>query len=52
MEALRNTAKQICEAIPLMLAGKTDQAMNRFNAGKQKQKPAQKPAAVEQEAQE
>ncbi len=54
-ETLRETAKTVGEAIQLMIAGKTDQAMNRFNTGKQKKKPAepqdsdQKPAG-EQEA--
>ncbi len=52
LAALRETAKKIGEAIPLMLEGKTDLAMNRWNAGKQKQKPAAKPAAAEQETHE
>ena len=49
--ALQETAKKIGEAIPLMLSGKTDLAMNRFNTGKQKQKPAEKQSAEKEEAQ-
>ena len=50
LDALREAAKKIGEAIPLMLDGKTDLAMNRYNAGKQKKKPAAESAGAEQEA--
>lgn len=40
LKLLAETAKTVCEALPLMLEGRTDLAMNRFNTGKQKkQKP-------------
>ena len=47
LQTLSETAKTVCEALPLMLTGKTDQAMNRFNTGKQKKPKQQNP---EQEA--
>ena len=49
-ETLRETAKTVNEAIPLMINGKTDMAMNRFNAGKQKKKTAEQPADGQQSA--
>ncbi len=47
LQTLSETAKTVCEALPLMLTGRTDQAMNRFNTGKQKKPKQQTP---EQEA--
>ena len=47
LQTLSETAKTVCEALPLMLTGKTDQAMNRYNTGKQKKPKQQNP---EQEA--
>ena len=47
LQTLSETAKTVCEALPLMLTGKTDQAMNRFNTGKQK-----KPQQLKQQEQE
>ena len=41
-DTLADTAKTVCEALSLMIEGKTDLAMNRFNTGKQK-----KPKAAE-----
>ena len=35
-ETLADTAKTVCAALALMLEGKTDLAMSRFNTGKQK----------------
>jgi PTH1 family peptidyl-tRNA hydrolase len=41
LQTLSKTAETVCEALPLMLADKTDLAMSRYNGGKQKkQKPA------------
>ena len=41
LQTLARTAETVCEALPLMLADKTDLAMSRYNGGKQKkQKPA------------
>ncbi|MBQ6041198.1 MAG: aminoacyl-tRNA hydrolase [Oscillospiraceae bacterium] len=54
LKKLAETAETVGEALPLMLKGNTDLAMNRFNTGKQKKpkpekaKPADAPA--EQEA--
>jgi len=36
METLRETAKRVGEALPLILDGKTDLAMSRYNTGKGK----------------
>ena len=36
MQTLKETAEAVCEILPLMLAGQTDTAMNRFNTGKRK----------------
>ena len=47
LQTLSETEKTVCEALPLMLTGTTDQAMNRFNTGKQKKPKQQNP---EQEA--
>ncbi len=47
MQKLSETAKTVCEALALMLDGRTDLAMNRYNTGKQK-KP--RPPKPEQEA--
>jgi PTH1 family peptidyl-tRNA hydrolase len=41
-EILAETAKTVCEAIPLILSGRIDLAMSRFNPGKAK--PAAPPA--------
>ena len=43
MEKLRETAKTVCAALPLMLEGKTDLAMSRYNTGKQKETPPSQP---------
>ena len=34
LQTLSETAKTVCEALPLMLEGRTDLAMNRYNTGK------------------
>ena len=48
LKTLAETAKTVCEALPLMLDGRTDLAMNRYNTGKQKkQKPVQETAPEE-----
>ena len=48
LKTLAETAKTVCEALPLMLDGRTDLAMNRYNTGKQKkQKPVQEMAPEE-----
>ena len=48
LKTLAETAKTVCEALPLMLEGRTDLAMNRYNTGKQKkQKPVQETAPEE-----
>lgn len=49
-ETLKETAKTVCEAIPLILQGRIDLAMSRYNAGKPK-KPKQ-PAPEQPSAQE
>ena len=47
LQTLSETAKTVCEALPLMLEGRTDLAMNRYNTGKPKKPKQPKP---EQEA--
>ena len=47
LQKLSESAKTVCEALKLMLDGRTDLAMNRYNTGKQKKQKPQKP---EQEA--
>lgn len=51
LKTLAETAKNVCGALPLMLEGKTDLAMNRYNTQKQKpQKPAAEPAPKQEES--
>ena len=49
LQTLSETAKTVCEALALMLEGRTDLAMNRYNTGKpKKQKPPQQETAPEE----
>lgn len=47
LQKLSESAETVCEALKLMLEGRTDLAMNRYNTGKQKKPKQPKP---EQEA--
>lgn len=49
LKTLAETAKNVCGALPLMLEGKTDLAMNRYNTQKQKPPKAAADAAPKQE---
>ena len=51
LEKLADAAKSVSAAIPLMIGGKTDLAMNRYNTVRQKKPKQPKDAAApEQEA--
>ena len=53
LKTLSETADTVCAALPLMLEGKTDLAMNRYNTGKQnKQKLPKQNAEAEQKQEE
>ena len=45
LAVLADTAKTVCEALPLMLEGRVDLAMNRYNTGKPKKQKQPMPDA-------